>query len=78
MRIKWVFYWDTIQGFLRVGRLMWERGTPGDGSGYSVKLSFALDPRIFQPLRTDALSDWRLTVFGLRVHYCRSYGGVFT
>lgn len=78
LRMKWIFRRDTIQGFWRIVRIMWERGEPGQpGGGYSAKLTLAADPRLFRPWRRDARTDWRLTLAGLRVHYCRSYGGTF-
>jgi hypothetical protein len=78
MRLKWVFRWDDIQRFWRIARILWERGDgPGTGRGYSAKLSFALDPKLFRLPERDASTDWRFTLLGLRLHYCRSYGGRF-
>jgi len=77
MTLRWIFRVDTIQRFLRVARVVWERGTVGDGAGYSAKLSFALDPQMFRWFERDAATDWRFTLLGVRVHYCRSYGGRF-
>lgn len=77
LRIKKVMRLDTIQRHFRLFRIMWERGKVGDGNGYSVKLSFALEPRIFRwerQVRTDRL----VTLLWVRVHYARSYGGIFT
>lgn len=76
MRIKRVMRFDEIQRHFRLFRLMWERGTVGDGSGYSVKLSVAVEPRLARFGR-DATHDWLVTLFGVRVHYARSYGGIF-
>lgn len=70
LRFKFVGRFDEIQRHLRLFRIMWERGTPGV-DGYSAKLAVGLQPKIFH------WDDGRLTLFGLRVHYCRSYGGVF-
>lgn len=77
MRIKWVMRVDTIQRFFRVCRVMWERGVVGDGEGYSAKFSVAISPHVFSPIRRDAKHDWRVTILGVRLHYARSYGGVF-
>lgn len=77
-RIQWVFRKDTIQGFWRVLRVCWERGAgPGTGRGYSAKLSFAIERRLFYGIRSEGSTDWIVTVLGVRVHYCRSYGGRF-
>ena len=76
LRMKWIFRRDTIQGFWRIARIMWERGQPDNG-GYSAKLTLAADPRLFCRWRRDARTDWRITIFGIRAHYCRSYGGRF-
>lgn len=77
LRLKWVFRHDNIQNFYRLCRVMWEQGTVGfDNKGYSAKLSFALDPAIFRWWVRDAKTDWRFTALCLRIHYCRSYGGV--
>lgn len=75
-RIKFVGRRDTIQGFYRLVRVMWERGSPGFG-GYSAKFTVAFQPAFFRCWKRDAATDWRLTFLGLRLHYCRSYGGRF-
>lgn len=77
LRFKWVMRLDTIQRHFRLFRLLWERGNVGDGFGYSAKFSVALDASIFRPIHRDANTDWMLTILGIRLHYCRSYGGRF-
>lgn len=78
LRMKWILRRDEIQRFHRICRVCWERGRPGfPGGGYSAKLSVAWDWRLFRLPKSDAGSDWRFTIFGIRLHYCRSYGGVF-
>lgn len=78
MRFKWVFRRDEIQRFFRIARICWERGEPGKpGGGYSAKFSIALTPRIFRWIERDATTDWRVTILGIRLHYSRSYGGIF-
>lgn len=76
LRIKKVMRLDTIQRHFRLFRIMWERGKVGDGNGYSAKLSVGLEPQISRWER-QAGTDWLVTVVGVRVHYCRSYGGIF-
>jgi hypothetical protein len=76
LRVKWVLRKDTIQGFYRVARIMWEVGNPGF-RGHSCKFTVALDPKLFRWWRRDAITDWRITILGVRLHYCRSYGGTF-
>lgn len=72
LRFKRVMRFDEIQGHLRLFRIMWERGEVGQaGGGYSAKLAVGLMPKVFH------WDDGRLTVLGVRVHYCRSYGGIF-
>ncbi len=71
LRLKRVFRYDDRQKHMRLFRLMWERGTVGDGKGYSAKLAVGLLPKLFH------YDDGRLTIFGLRIHYARSYGGIF-
>lgn len=71
LRLKRVFRYDGSQKLVRLFRVMWERGTVGDGKGYSAKLAIGLRPSLFH------YDDGRLTIFGLRVHYARSYGGIF-
>lgn len=58
---------------VRLFRLMWTRGTVGDGKGYSCKLSFAVRPTLFRFRRE--YGGWLLTLLGVRVHYERDYGG---
>lgn len=76
MTFRWIFRFDAIQRHLRVARITWQRGRVGDGEGYSGKFSIALAPRVFEWSNL-AAHDWCFTVFWLRLHYARSYGGVF-
>lgn len=76
MRFKSVMRQDGIQRHFRLFRLLWERGTVGDGDGYSAKLAVGLLPRLFRWHRVGK-HDLEAIIFGLRVHYSRSYGGRF-
>lgn len=76
LRFKSVMRLDTIQRHFRLFRVMWERGEVGFGKGYSVKLAIGLRAKLFGFCR-DAKTDFILTVCGVRVHYSRSYGGIF-
>jgi hypothetical protein len=77
LRFKSVLRFDEIQKHLRLFRLMWERGTPGvPGGGYSAKLAIGLRPRLFERER-ECGKAFLITILGLRVHYSRSYGGIF-
>ena len=75
-RFKRVMRLDTIQRHFRLFRAMWERGTVGDGDGYSAKLAVGVLPRLFAFQRL-APHDVMVVLAGLRVHYSRSYGGRF-
>lgn len=80
MRLKWVFRRDEIQRHFRIARLMWERGEVGFGNGgYSAELTFALRPSLFSwtPRRDIGFNGFLLTVLGIRIHYERSYGGIY-
>ena len=78
LRVKWIFCRDEIQYLYRIVRIMWERGQPGrPGGGYSAKFTVALRPALFSRIERDSRTDWRVTILGIRLHYCRSYGGVF-
>lgn len=77
LRFKSVLRFDEIQKHLRLFRLMWERGRPGvPGGGYSAKLAIGLRPRLFHREREYGKA-FLITILGLRVHYSRSYGGIF-
>lgn len=68
-------------------RLRWERGKVGDGKGYSAKLSISLcfEPRdlwvglFWSPSGHQEWMAWLclLPALPIRVHFQRSYGGVF-
>ena len=73
LRARWIGRWDGCGRVLRLTRVMWERGTVGDGRGYSAKLTLGLRPKLFE--RGEEGCGWLLTVAGLRLHYQRSYGG---
>ena len=77
MKIKRVTRYDPTQRKFRLFRLLWVRGTVGDGSGgYSAKLAIALRPVLFR-WQTDVAGEWRLVLLGLDIHHRRSYGGVW-
>lgn len=77
LRFKRVLRFDEIQKHFRLFRLMWERGKPGvPGGGYSAKLAIGLRPRFFEWERESGKA-FLFTILGLRVHYSRSYGGIF-
>lgn len=72
MKLKPVF---TREGWrIRLFRLMWKRGTVGDGHGYSCMFSVGLYPRVFAICRKQ--DSWRLWLFGLRLHFERDFGGI--
>ena len=75
MTLKPVFRYSPSERTYRIARLVWHRGTVGDGAGYSNKLSLSLWPRLFRWQRGS--DGWTVVLFGVRVHYARSYGGVF-
>lgn len=77
MRLKWIGRYDPGLRALRLGRALWERGTVGDGNGYSAKLSLALHTKLFRWRHWDG-REWCLTLAGVRVHYQRAYGGIQT
>jgi hypothetical protein len=71
---------------LHIARFTWDRGTVGDGKGYSSKLSFKLQfcpvlwvVGIVREKRTSGLIWWfcLLRTLHLRVKLVRSYGGRF-
>ncbi len=73
--LKLFVTWDGR--LLRLGRLVYHRGTPGGAAetpwGYSAKISLALTPILFRWQR--GLFDWILIVLGVRVHHRKSFGG---
>lgn len=76
-RVKRVLRLDGIQRHFRLFRVMWERGEVGNpNGGYSAKLAVGVAPKLASYHR-DATHDWLVIIFGLRVHYSRSYGGRF-
>lgn len=73
MQFKRVMRYDSRQKLYRLGRFLWSCGKVGDGKGFSVKFSIALSRALFQ-FRRDR-NEWLLTLFGVRLHYRRAYGG---
>ena len=79
MRCKWIFRRDCR--LVRICRIMWDRGTVGDGKGYSAKLTLGLYPRLWgwrhgRPYACPG-SEWMLYFLFLRIHYQRAYGGIY-
>jgi hypothetical protein len=62
MTLKKVCRYSQGERLFRVCRLLWTRGTVGDGQGYSCKLSLGLRP-VF-PF--------------VRIRFARAYGGIYT
>ena len=75
MRFKQVMTGSAAERKARLFRVMWERGTVGDGKGYSAKLAASLVLKLAEWQRYS--DGWRATVVGLSLHYRRSYGGRF-
>ena len=75
LRLKTVLRHDEIQGHYRLFRVMWERGTVGDGAGYSNMLSVAVQRKLFWFERFGG--SWLLIILGLRIHRKRSFWGIF-
>lgn len=75
MKLKPIMTWSPSERKLRLVRLIWERGTVGDGKGYSAFFSLALMPRLFLVERT--FFKFRVVILGISLHWRRSYGGRF-
>jgi hypothetical protein len=76
LRFKKIMRYDAQVKIFRAGRIMWERGTVGDGNGYSAKLSLSFTPTVFAWQR-ECGGGWLLIIAGIRVHYRRAYGGIY-
>lgn len=74
MTMKWVGRYDRDNHVLRLTRWTWTRGEVGNG-GYSAKLTIGLRRTAFMWQRE--FGGWLLTILGVRLHYCRSFGGLF-
>lgn len=75
MAFKFIGRYSPPERLLRLARFVWQTGKVGDGSGYSSKFTLGLRPALFGFRRE--WDGWLLTVCGLRLHYQRSYGGIF-
>lgn len=75
MTARFIGRWSPPERLLRLARFVWKRGKPGDGKGYSAKFTVGLTPRLLSGKRE--WDGWILTVCGIRLHYMRSYGGIF-
>lgn len=73
--MRYIGTWDTLQGFYRLVRVVWVSGVVGDGKGYSAKVTLAVSPKFFSFGRSGKY-DIAVTLFGIRFHHNRSYGGI--
>lgn len=72
--VRWVGTYSKLERKVRLVRVVWSRkGGPGDGTGWSSKLSINLVPRLFAWKRERF--DMRLTVCGVQIHKQRHWGG---
>ncbi len=58
---------------IRLFRVMWIRGTVGDGKGFSCRFSVAVFPKVFGWEHRP--NEWMLLFCGVRLHFQRSFGG---
>jgi hypothetical protein len=72
LRVRRVLRYDPHQRLVRVARAVWQRGTVGDGRGYSAALSLSLCRVPFDWHRE--WNAWFLVVAGVRLHYRRDWG----
>jgi hypothetical protein len=77
MFFKPVMTWESRKRKFRLFRFIWERGTVGDGKGYSAFFSVGIVPRLFGLESKPHVNEWRATLAGITLHYRRSYGGRF-
>jgi len=74
MRVRWIGTYDPPNRLIRLIRCLWTHGTVGDGKGYSAKFTIGLRPRLFMWRRES--DGWLLTLFGLRLHHKKAWGGI--
>lgn len=72
--VRWIGRIGAPYHLLRLVRVVWQRGAVGVG-GYSAKLTVGLRPRFYEHVRE--YESRALTVFGVRVHLARSFGGIY-
>jgi len=76
MKIKKVMSCDASRLLYRIGRIVWQKGCVGDGKGFSAKISLALTPLFFK--KKFSFNERELCIFGVRIHYVKSYGGILS
>lgn len=77
LRFSPVFTYSHYEKKLRLFRIAWERGIPGDGEGYSNGWSISLIWKWPGFFAMHTPHNWRVTILGLSIHYLKSYGGRF-
>jgi hypothetical protein len=75
MRIRSIFRHEPCARIYRLFSVTRNIGTVGDGTGYSEQFTVGLRPQRFSFFREHG--GWILTICGVRIHYKRSYGGIF-
>lgn len=75
IKLKWLF--RSHEGVYRIARIIWQRGKVGNGKGFSAKLSFAFCRKLLLFCR-DGRDGWFVILAGVRLHYLRAYGGIFS
>ena len=75
MNIKFVFKRSRETKLFRLFRITGCVGTVGN-NGYSWQFSIGLCPKLFKFKKS--IDDYNLTIFGIRFHFMKSYGGIFT
>jgi len=63
-------------GVFRVARIVWQRGTVGDGKGWSGKLSLGFTRKFFIFRKTWARCE--ICIAGVRIHFLRAWGGILS
>jgi len=72
--VKWCGTYSKREHKVRLCRIVWSRkGGPGDGTGWSSKLSINLVPRLFAWKRDRF--DLYATILCVQIHKQRHWGG---
>lgn len=76
MKFKYVFRKAHNRNLFRLFRIIYKRGLGAGhgGNNYHVSVSLGLIPKLIS-FNKD-IDEFMFTLFGFRVHYQRSYGGI--
>lgn len=76
-KLKVIRRWSPSERIYRLLRIIWQRGTVGDGKGYSAMFTVSFCKKLFSIQRDQSSGlGFYFILLGLRIHFQKAMGGI--